>query len=213
MKKKDSHMKHQNESKKVSTESRLILFLKPYLNKLVATSVVVSILVLGTISFRSFQNWKANKAMNLYNEGKDEKSFLNVIEKYPGTQAAKLAILKVIELRWNAQDYAETEKKCQEFLKHYPNDIFAPFLKNLLGEAFLEEKKLSEAEALYSNFMKEDIGGFLFPLAQINLARVYMARNETDKAKSFLSKMQNDPSFQFWNENIEAMIRRENKQK
>jgi tetratricopeptide (TPR) repeat protein len=212
MKKKISSVRNQKDGIKASTESRLKRFLGPYLKKLFTGFLFLSILTVGGISLNSFQHWKADKAMNLFNEGTDEKSFSEVIKQYPDTQAAKLALLKVIELQWNSKNYAEVEKNCQAFLKRYPKDLFAPFLKNLLGEAYLEEKKLNEAESLYASFMKEDTGAYLFPLAQINLARVYMTRNETEKAKSFLSKIQNDPSFQFWNDNIEAMIRRENRQ-
>ena len=193
--------------KKKPISLRLFNAVYPY-RKAVISSVFV-LLIAGLVigGWFSYRDWRSKKAMELLRIAKDGKDYENLVNHYSGTPASAVAMIRLGELKWRENQYAQAREIYERFIRVYPKSVLAPFVKNLIGECFLQEKTFAESESVFNSLLSDSVNNFIHSIVQMNLARLIAARGDVQKAVEHFKKLKQDKGKILWRDTIDGFLR------
>jgi predicted negative regulator of RcsB-dependent stress response len=139
--------------------------------------------------------------------GPTAQAFLQVVTKYPGTQAGLRALLLGAAALFREDKYDDARRQFESFLREYADNPLAPMAALGVAACLDAMNKTNEALAAYQNVTSRYSGSVVAPQAKLGMARIYEARNEFDQALKIYDEVARPTTPAAWN--AEAAILRE----
>lgn len=110
--------------------------------------------------------------------------FLQVMELYPGTQAAGKACFMLATTYYNNEDYIDAQKYFEKYLDDYKNEKFYT-ISSIAGIANCYDnlEEYVEAAALYEKAAKKDQNEYFSPVYYRDAGRCYVLANQIEKGR------------------------------
>jgi tetratricopeptide (TPR) repeat protein len=165
------------------------------------------VVVLGVFLYRTHQQSRQDQASRMLGEARNVEALQALITQYPGTPAARLAVLQTAKAFYDAGDYAAASTSYSEFAARNPKHPMVAVAH--LGKIECMEAMGQTAEALtaYSKFITEHAGSFLTPPALFGKARCLEQMQKPNEARTvyedFLTANPKSP----WKNDIEESLR------
>lgn len=113
--------------------------------------------------------------------------FLKIIDKFGGTPAANLSHYYAGVCFLKMGDYASAEKHLKEF--DGKGTMVSKVAKGALGDAYMEQNKMSEAVSAYLDASSDDNNLLLSPLYMERAAIAYEMQNKNEEAINTYKKI------------------------
>jgi predicted negative regulator of RcsB-dependent stress response len=154
-----------------------------YKNELLIALIVI---VLGAVAYGAYQIYKdqhSDAAADLLGAATSIPAYQQVIDRYPGTDAAASAYLLMAEQQRGQKKYAEANATLRAFINKFPEHELLPSA-HLAMAANLEslgksDDALSTLQRLVTNYPKS----FIVPVALIAEVHLLKAKGRTDEAR------------------------------
>lgn len=165
------------------------------------------IVVLGVFLFRTHRQNSEDQASRMLGEARNAQALQAVIVQYPGTPAARLALLQTAKAFYDAGDFGAASASYSEFASKYPKHPMVAVAH--LGKIACTESmgQIPEALSAYSTFMKENPDSFLTPTALFGKARCLEQMQKYSEARAvyedFLVANPKSP----WKNDVEEALR------
>lgn len=127
--------------------------------------------------------------------GKPDDKLLKLAADYPGTEAAKRALILVAGDYFDTGKYKEAQAQFDHFLRDYRDSAFA--VQALLGVAACKEAQgmTNEAVEAYKDIVDHHSSEGISLLARLSLGRLYQAQNKLELARDLYEQVgQSDPN-------------------
>lgn len=193
--------------KKKPISLRLFNAVYPYRKAIISSVFLLLIAGLLIGGWFSYRDWRSKKAMELLRTAKDGNDYENLVNHYSGTPASAVAMIRLGELKWRENEYAQAREIYERFIKIYPKSVLAPFVKNLIGECFLQEKKFTESDNVFNSLLSDSANNFIHSIVQMNLARLIAARGDVQKAVEHFKKLKQEKGKMLWMDTIDGFLR------
>lgn len=147
------------------------LFLQRHGTAIALALLVVVALAAGLTSYRRWSRGRRERSVRELGMARSVQDLEALIERYPGSTAASVALLRLAKEQYNLGRYDLALRKYDEFLKKYPEHVFAPAAE--LGRVHGLEARGQLREALdgYRAFAARHPGHHLEPQAVLGEAR------------------------------------------
>jgi tetratricopeptide (TPR) repeat protein len=193
--------------KKKPISLRLFNAVYPYRKAVIASVFLLLIAGLLIGGWFSYRDWRSKKAMELLRTAKDGNDYQNIVNHYSRTSASAVAMIRLGELKWRENKYDQAREIYERFIRVYPESVLAPFVKNLIGECFLQEKKFAESESVFNSLLSDSVNNFIHSTVQMNLARLIAARGDVQKAVEHFKKLKQEKGNMLWMDTIDGFLR------
>lgn len=132
---------------------------------------IATILILSVILYRAHNANNEEKASRMLGEARNIQALQSILTQYPGTSAAKLALLQSAKAQYDNGDFVAAQSNYQDFLSKYPTHPMAAMAE--LGLIHCTEGLGSTEAALtsFSQFAVKHQQHFLMPIAVFGKAR------------------------------------------
>lgn len=169
-------------------------------------------LALGVTVYRGCRASQAAQASQMLGQARSVQHLQEVVNRFPGSPAAPVALLGVAKSQYDAGDYVLASSTYTDFLKRYPRHPLAPVAE--LGRLHCLEAMGQTEAALqgFTGFATNRADHFLAPLAQLARARCLEQLRQHEDARviyeDFLATYTNSP----WRAEVEealSQLRRE----
>lgn len=157
---------------KSTAGARLWKALQRYRRMLVLIFVVVLLGSFGIAGWHSYRNWVGHEAMKLVENAKNDSDYQIVIQKYPSTAAAILAMVNLGDTYWEKGEFAKARATYERFLEIHPDHVFSPFVRNMRGECLFQENRLAEAKVTFEAILNDSKASYIHDRARENLKRI-----------------------------------------
>ncbi len=150
----------------------------------VGSAAVVAVVLLGLLFYRSHKTKAEGTANRMLGEARSAQALVAIRTQYPGTAAAKLALLQIAKSQYDAGDFVTAMSSYSEFLAKNPKHQMAPVAE--LGKIHCTEAMGQTSDALnaYKAFAAKQADSFLAPLAIFGQARCLQAMRRYDEARA-----------------------------
>jgi tetratricopeptide (TPR) repeat protein len=140
------------------------------LNLLLPVGIAV-VVVLGVFLYRHQTQSKLNRAAHLLNSVRTVNDLQDIINKYPKTPSAQLAMLMLAKAYYDSGNYGLADSTYAQFEAKYPAHSMALTAK--LGRVHVLEAvgQTEQALAAFTDFAKQHAAHYLAPLALFGKAR------------------------------------------
>jgi len=134
----------------------------------------------------------AEQIMYSQQNQKPIEEFLQVIELYPGTQAAGKACFLLATAYYSDEDYLNAQKYFEKYLDSYENDKFF-ILSSIAGIANCYDnlEEYAQAAVLYEKAAKKDENEYLSPIYYRDAGRCYILANQIEKGRKMYQTILN----------------------
>lgn len=132
---------------------------------------------------------------NLHDQTAANTALLKVASDYPGTAAARRAILMAAANLFTEGQYKDAQAQFDRYLREYRDSPFA--MEAVLGVAAAKEAQgmTNEAVAAYKDIVERHPNESVTPNAKFNLARLYQAQGQLELARDYYMQVaQTDPN-------------------
>ncbi|MEI7880928.1 MAG: tetratricopeptide repeat protein [bacterium] len=135
------------------------------------TAGIAAILVLSVILYRAHNVNNEEKASRMLGEARNAQALQSILTQYPGTSAAKLALLQTAKAKYDNGDFIAAQSSYQDFLSKYPSHPMAAIAE--LGIIHCTEGLDRPEAALkaFGEFAAKNPQHFLMPMAVFGKAR------------------------------------------
>lgn len=161
----------------------LIAFWRSY-DKTIVTIVCIALALGGTVAlYITSKRSKMREASTKLFSSQGIKEFKAIVEEYPDSPAAPLALLKLAKIYFNAGQYDPALDKYDEFLNQYPDHQFV--LVARLGQIHCLEAKglVDHALTAFTDFVVKHPNHFLTPQAILGKARCLEQSDQPHEAR------------------------------
>ncbi len=142
---------------------------------------------------------------NLALNGADGKyGFIDIIDNYPGTDAANLATYQAGTAYMNMQNYEEAIKYLEDFSAD--DDIIAPIAKGRIGDAFMQLGQAEDALGYYEEAFKLSTNEYATPMYLHKAGIAALELKENEKALTYFQKIKEEFSDADQAKTIDAFI-------
>jgi len=145
---------------------------------------IAVILILSVILYRSHNASNEEKASRMLGEARNGQALQSILSQYPGTSAAKLALLQMAKAQYDSGNFVAAQSSYMDFLSKYPNHPMAPMAE--MGKIHCMEGLGSTEAALaaFSQFATKNPDHFLRPLAIFGKARCLQEMKRYTEART-----------------------------
>jgi TolA-binding protein len=149
-----------------------------------ASTAIAVVVVLAVVFYRGHKASREETANRMLGEARNAQALTAIRTQYPGTAAAKLALLQIAKTQYDAGDYVMAMSSYADFLSQHPKHPMAPMAE--LGKIHCTEAMGQTADALaaYKDFVTRFKDGFLTPLAVFGQARCLQQLRRYDEARA-----------------------------
>lgn len=150
----------------------------------VITAGIAAIIVLSIILYRSHNARNEEKASQMLGEARNAQALQSIMQQYPGTSAARLALLQSAKAQYDNGDFAGAQAGYQDFLKKYPTHPMAIMAE--LGNIHCTEGlgNLEVALKDFTDFAARNPRHFLMPMAVFGKARCLQEMKRLEEART-----------------------------
>jgi len=148
----------------------------------IAAGAVLAILVLILAVFLYRRSASQSEAARLLNSARSSAALEEIVEKYPATSAAPLALLSLADFCFRQGELEAAQGRYDLFLKSYPEHESAAFAQMGIGYCLESRGQLAEALAAYRLVEGKFSGSSLGAEALFNAARVQNAQGVASDA-------------------------------
>jgi predicted negative regulator of RcsB-dependent stress response len=190
----------QSDVQELTLQDQLLTWFEKNKQLLLTSTLVVA--VVGTIA--GFYIWHQNQTQAdasqalskitgpAYTTGAQtgqSEALLKLASDYPGTEAAKRAVLMVAGNYFAEGKYKEAQAQFDKFLREYRDSTFAG--QALLGVAACKDAQglAAEATTAYKDIVDHHAKDSAAPQAHIALGRLYESQNKLELARDLYQKM------------------------
>lgn len=147
------------------------------------TGGIAAILVLSVILYRANSANNEEKASRMLGEARNGQALQSVLSQYPGTSAAKLAMLQFAKVQYDGGDFVAAQASYQDFIAKYPQHPMLPMAE--LGKIHCLEGlgNTESALAAFSQFATKNPQHFLAPMAVFGKARCLQELKRYEEAR------------------------------
>lgn len=126
----------------------------------------------GLAGWHSYLGWVGGEAMKLLEGATQDNDYEQIIQKYPKTHAATLAMVHLGDVNWKKQEYVKARVIYERFLQIHPDHVLAPFVMNMKGECLIQEGRQVEAKSTFEAILNDSKNSYVHDYAQGNLKRI-----------------------------------------
>lgn len=148
------------------------------------TTALAVVIVLAVMFYRGNKASREETANRMLGEARNAQALMAIRTQYPGTSAAKLALLQIAKTQYDAGDFVMAMSSYGDFLTHYAKHPMVPMAE--LGKIHCTEAMGQTAEALaaYKAFAARHQESYLTPLAIFGQARCLQQLRRYDEARA-----------------------------
>jgi outer membrane protein assembly factor BamD (BamD/ComL family) len=165
------------------------------------------VVVLGVFLYRTHSQSRQEQASRMLGEARNVQALQALVAQYPGTPAARLALLQTAKALYDAGDYVAASASYSDFATQYPNHPMAAVAH--LGKIQCMEAmgQTPEALAAYSTFVAEHRDSFLTPPALFGKARCLEQMQKLSEARAVYEDFLTANPKSLWKNDVEENLR------
>lgn len=165
------------------------------------------VVVLGVFLYRTHRQSSEDQASRMLGEARNVQALQAIMTQYPGTPAARLALLQTAKALYDSGDYAAASASYTDFTTKHPKHPMVAVAH--LGKIACMEAmgKIPEALAAYSAFLNEQSGSFLIPSALFGKARCLEQMQKYDEARAVYEDFLTANPKSLWKNDVEENLR------
>lgn len=165
------------------------------------------IIVLGVFLYRNHKQTRDDQASRMLGEARNVPALQAIITQYPGTPAARLALLQTAKALYDSGDYMGASASYAKFATQYPKHSMVTVAQ--LGKIACAEAmgQIPEALAAYSTFLKEQPDTFLTPSALFGKARCLEQMQKPAEARAVYEDFLTANPKSLWKNEVEENLR------
>lgn len=150
----------------------------------IITAGIAAVIVLAVILYRSHNANNEEKASRMLGEARNVQALQSIIQQYPGSSAARLALLQAAKAQYDNGDFVGAQAGYQDFLKKYPAHPMAAMAE--LGIIHCTEGlgNLEAALKDFTAFAARNSQHFLMPMAVFGKARCLQEMKRYTEART-----------------------------
>jgi outer membrane protein assembly factor BamD (BamD/ComL family) len=141
-------------------------------------------IVIALFLYRAYKQNQEDQASRMLGEARNAQALQAIMAQYPGTPAARLALLQTAKAQFDAGDFASAAASYAQFATKYPKHTMIGMAELGKIECWEAMGQTDEALAAYSAFVTANPGSFLMPLAQFGKARCLEQLKRYGEAKA-----------------------------
>jgi len=174
-------------------ESRALVLTSDILQKkwlVIGVPVIAILAAIVIIWVFSSRNSLRQKAAVEYESATGAQEFMNVYKEYSNVPYGAYALARAAKDAIDSGHYDKGREVSEKFLKEYPNNNYAVFVKRYIAVSIEAEGKYEEAIARYKDILESDPR--MQPVADslnIDIGRCYEQIGEYETAKSYYEKV------------------------
>jgi TolA-binding protein len=132
---------------------------------------IAAIVVLSVILYRAHNTTNEETASRMLGEAQNGQALQAILTQYPGTSAAKLALLQLAKAQYDSGDFVAAQSSYQGFISKYPSHSMVTMAE--LGSIHCTEGLGNTEAALtaFGQFATKNPQHFLTPMAVFGKAR------------------------------------------
>lgn len=130
--------------------------------------------------------------------------FIDIIDNYPGTEAANLATYQAGTAYMNMQKYKEAIDYLEDFSSS--DDIIAPVAKGRIGDAFMQLNQASDALGYYEQAFALSTNDYSTPIYLYKAGIAALELKDKGKALQYFQRIKNEFSSSDEAKTIDAFI-------
>ncbi len=168
---------------------------------------VAVVIVLGVFLYRDHKQSSENQASRMLGEARNVPALQAIITQYPGSPAARLALLQTAKALYDSGDYMAASASYAKFATQYPKHPLVAVAQ--LGQIACTEAtgQIPEALAAYSTFLKEQPDTFLTPSALFGKARCLEQMQKPGEARAVYEDFLTANPNSLWKNDVEENLR------
>ncbi len=145
---------------------------------------IVVVVLMAVVLYRTHKAKNEEVSNRMLGEARNAQALIAIRTQYPGTAAAKLALLQIAKTQYDGGDYIMATSSYDDFLSQYPKHPMAPVAE--LGKIHCTEAmgQVADALAAYKTFAGQNQDSFLAPLAVFGQARCLQQMRQYDNARA-----------------------------
>lgn len=188
--------------------TQVLEFLKRY-GKLIGAGIVAA-----AIAIIVSQNMAARKAAdiaeaeNMFQQARTPQQLEDLIETYPATPTAPIALLNLAKQLFNEGEIAQARVQYERFLKEYKNSDQLPMAEFGLAHCTEAAGDAAAAADTFRDFLAAHPGDYLEAPAVLALARCLEQSGQTDRARITLEDFLAQNAASAWSTPVEAALER-----
>jgi outer membrane protein assembly factor BamD (BamD/ComL family) len=165
------------------------------------------VVVLSVFLYREHKQSNEAQASRMLGEARNVPALQAIITQYPGSPAARLALLQTAKALYDSGDYMAAAAAYAEFGTKYPKHPMVAVAH--LGKIACTEAtgQFPEALAAYSTFLKEQPDSFLTPSALFGKARCLEQMQKPGEARAVYEDFLTANPKSMWKSDVEENLR------
>jgi TolA-binding protein len=158
--------------------------IKAQVKKWLPSVLVVAAVLIATTTYRAHKTHSAEAASVMFGGVKNAQQFQDIVNQYPGTGPAQLAMLGLAKSQYDNGDFVLANSTYTDFEKKYPKHPMVSIAQ--VGRIHCLEAMGQTAEALagFTAFASNHVDHFLTPLALLGEGRCLERMRRYDEAKA-----------------------------
>lgn len=148
--------------------------------------VGVTIALVAFIAYSAYKWYRQDKlerASALYAAASSPMQWQQVVNEYPGTPAAPLALLSIASTHYHDAKYDEAEAAYQQFLTNHSGHVMQRSVEVALAYCQEAKGRYMESAQSFESFAKAQPDHYLFPMAVFGQARSLEQAGQFDEAR------------------------------
>lgn len=150
----------------------------------IITAGIAAVIVLSVILYRTHNASNEEKSSQMLGEARNAQALQSIIQQYPGTSSARLALLQSAKAQYDNGDFVGAQSGYRDFIKKYPSHPMATMAE--LGIIHCTEGlgNLEGALKDFNDFSIRNPQHFLMPMAVFGKARCLQEMKRYAEARS-----------------------------
>ncbi|PQJ28631.1 tetratricopeptide repeat protein [Rubritalea profundi] len=170
--------------------SKFEVFLDENMKLIIIAAIAIFLGVLAYVGYTGYSSMLSAQAGEDLASADDEPQLQAVVSAHGNTASAGAAALLIADIK-GTESAEDAINALRNFVSTYPDHAAIPTATTSLGLRFLNEGKLTEAEAQLSAVLDIENAEHITPVAQIALGDIAQKNGDNERAREFYTAVTN----------------------
>ncbi len=168
---------------------------------------VSAIIVVAIFLYRNNKTSNEEKASQMLGEARNIQALTAIINQYPSTSAAKLALMQSAKAQYDRGEYAVAQLVYKDFLSKYPDHKLHVIAELGLVQCTEGLGQVEQALSAYAEFAKKNPTHYLAPVAIFAKARCLQTLKRYSEARETYEDFLTANPESYWKSEVEEALK------